>query len=183
MKKLSGSFVKADPTKCTGCKACEMACFTVHNRDKNQVGGTVGTVKVPVIPNLHVTKLGDMCMPIQCKHCEDAPCLNACQKKAIVRIDNQVIVKEELCIGCKDCVMACPFGAIVIAPSYKDGEKVVQEQEEVVKVSTKCDLCMGLPEGPACVRSCPNEALQVVHLEDEIKNKQRKAAESLVYTK
>ena len=48
-------------------------------------------------------------MPIQCKHCEDAPCLNACTKGAISRIDHQVIVDAEKCIGCKDCMQACPF--------------------------------------------------------------------------
>ena len=48
MKKEIGSFVVGDSTKCTGCKACELACFTVHNRKSNHLGKTVGTVTVPV---------------------------------------------------------------------------------------------------------------------------------------
>lgn len=110
MKKEIGSFVVGDSTKCTGCKACELACFTVHNRKSNHLGKTVGTVTVPVTPRLFLTKFEQGCMPIQCKHCEDAPCLNACTKGAISRIDHQVIVDAEKCIGCKDCMQACPFG-------------------------------------------------------------------------
>ena len=86
MKKEIGSFVVGDSTKCTGCKACELACFTVHNRKSNHLGKTVGTVTVPVTPRLFLTKFEQGCMPIQCKHCEDAPCLNACTKGAISRI-------------------------------------------------------------------------------------------------
>ena len=95
MKKEIGSFVVGDSTKCTGCKACELACFTVHNRKSNHLGKTVGTVTVPVTPRLFLTKFEQGCMPIQCKHCEDAPCLNACTKGAISRIDHQVIVDAE----------------------------------------------------------------------------------------
>ena len=92
MKKEVGSFVVGDSTKCTGCKACELACFTVHSRKDNPVGKTVGTVTVPVTPRLYLTRFEDGCMPIQCKHCENAPCLNACTRGAISRVDHQVIV-------------------------------------------------------------------------------------------
>ena len=97
MRKELGSFVLGDSTKCTGCKACEVACFTVHSRQHNPVGKTVGTVTVPVTPRLYLTKFEKGCMPVQCKHCEDAPCLNACTKGAISRIDCQVIVDPERC--------------------------------------------------------------------------------------
>ena len=126
MKKEIGSFVVGDSTKCTGCKACELACFTVHNRKSNHLGKTVGTVTVPVTPRLFLTKFEQGCMPIQCKHCEDAPCLNACTKGAISRIDHQVIVDAEKCIGCKDCMQACPFGAIALLPYARDGRLVAQ---------------------------------------------------------
>ena len=51
MKNKLGSFVVADPSKCTGCRACEVACFTSHNANNN-VGCTVGTINIPVIPRL-----------------------------------------------------------------------------------------------------------------------------------
>ena len=114
-------YVLADPNKCTGCKACELACFAEHNKSNNGVGYTVGTVTIPVTPKLYLTKTKAYCMPIQCRHCEDAPCLNACQKHAIYRENSQVIVDQEKCIGCKDCVLACPFGAIAILPIGEKG--------------------------------------------------------------
>ena len=173
-------YVVADSSKCTGCKACEVACFAEHNKKSNGVGFTVGTVVVPVTPKLYLTKTPTFCMPIQCKHCEDAPCLNACQKHAIYRTeDNQVIVDEDKCIGCKDCVLACPFGAISILPKSENGTYKLQKDKEVVKIASKCDLCTGIEGGPACVRVCPNEALQLIDADEMTAAKNIKAAEGL----
>ena len=161
MKKEIGSFVVGDSTKCTGCKACELACFTVHNRKSNHLGKTVGTVTVPVTPRLFLTKFEQGCMPIQCKHCEDAPCLNACTKGAISRIDHQVIVDAE-----------------------KDGRLVAQAMSSEPKVfASKCDLCEGIEGGPACVRVCPHQALRLVDPEAEREEKNIRAAEALLLTK
>lgn len=183
MKKNLGSFVVGDSTKCTGCKACEVACFTVHARQNNPMGKTVGTVTVPVTPKLYLTKFEQGCMPIQCKHCEDAPCLNVCTKGAISRIENQVIVDPEKCIGCKDCMQACPFGAIALLPYAKDGKLVAQAMGETKVFASKCDLCAGVEGGPACVRVCPHQALRLVDPEAEAEAKKVKAAEALLMTK
>lgn len=178
MKKELGCFVVANSDKCTGCKACEVACFAEHNR-RNGVGKTVGTVTIPVTAKLYLTKGEGICMPIQCKHCEDAPCLNACTKHAITRVDGQVIVDEEKCIGCKDCMMACPFGAISLLPLSRKGAVLKQVDGACVKAASKCDLCAGIEGGPACVRVCPNDALRFVDPEADAAAKQIKAAESL----
>ncbi|MFQ7118823.1 MAG: 4Fe-4S dicluster domain-containing protein [Intestinibacter sp.] len=127
MKNKLGSFVVADPSKCTGCRACEVACFTSHNANNN-VGCTVGTINIPVIPRLYLVKDDAVCMPIQCRHCEDAPCLNTCPVKAISRIDNSVIVDEVKCIGCKTCLLACPFGAIDLLTHMKIVNLLNKEQ-------------------------------------------------------
>lgn len=175
-----GKYVSCDIEKCTGCKACEVACFAEHNKD-NKVVKTVGTVEVPVNPGLFVTHLSPtVCAPVQCKHCEDAPCLNVCSKSAIKRIDGQVIIDEDKCIGCKDCMLACPFGAITLQKMYKNAEAVKQTNGEETRLSAhKCDLCVNNPEGPACVRVCPNKALGVVDPMETKEEKNKRALESM----
>ena len=184
MSKQLGCFVVADSSKCTGCKACEVACFAEHNRENNGVGKTIGTVTVPVTPKLYLTRGEGICMPIQCKHCEDAPCLNACTKKAISRIDGQVIVDQKKCIGCKDCMMACPFGAIALLPVADKGKVVAQIGTDTPQIAaSKCDLCAGIEGGPACVRVCTNEALRLVNPDAERMDKNLRTALSLDLTK
>ena len=68
----------------------------------------------------------DFTVPVQCRHCEDAPCAKGCPINAIKNEDNSIIIDEEICIGCKACVVACPFGAIEIGTKYKDGKTVMQ---------------------------------------------------------
>lgn len=184
MSKQMGCFVVGDSSKCTGCRACEVACFTEHNKLINNFGKTVGTVTVPVTPKLYLVRGEGYCVPVQCKHCEDAPCLNACAKHAISRINGQVIVDENKCIGCKDCMMACPFGAISILPVSENGKVVAQVGSvEPVKAASKCDLCAGIEGGPACVRVCPNEALRLVRPDEERLEKSIRTAQSLFLTR
>ncbi|WP_099188444.1 4Fe-4S dicluster domain-containing protein [Tepidibacter mesophilus] len=188
MKNNLNPFVVADLNKCIGCKACELACFAVHNKNNN-VGYTVGTVMTPVIPRLYLVKTPSVTMPIQCRQCEDAPCAKSCSVGAISQKDNTIIVDEKKCIGCKNCLMACPFGAIDLLPQYDNGEEVIQLNlkeesydglEKVVKFTAyKCDLCIE-NDKKACINACPNNALRVVKPLDDKKYKNKMAAQALV---
>jgi len=183
MNKKLGSFVVASSDQCTGCKACEIACFASHNHKDNKVVHTVGTVEIPVTPRLFLIKLEDKCLPIQCKQCEDAPCLNSCSAKAITKLDGTLLVNEELCIGCKNCMMACPFGALEMFPIAQKGKAVPQiGSDEPRKAAFKCDLCSGLENGPACVDACPHDVLKLMDLEDDRKEKSIRAAIALTLT-
>ena len=176
------SFVVADPYKCIGCKVCEVVCAVSHS---NQEGKTVGTMDIPLMPKLFLVKTPHVTMPIQCRHCEDAPCANVCPVGAISQIDNTIIVDEGVCVGCKTCMMACPFGAMDLVPLYQDGEVVMQEvlqletEDGFVRkkcmVANKCDLCTGRGGGPACVESCPKKALTLIQPDDQ-KRKRNVAA-------
>ena len=165
-------FVLADPEKCSGCRACELACFAAH-----QKGGvkTVGTVTTPVIPNLYLTRTETIGMlrqiPVQCHHCENAPCLQSCLPGALERVNGAVVVNPRKCIGCLNCALACPFGAIQIA-----GADILSELGGHAPVY-KCDLCPDR-DGPACVATCPNEALRVVDTEEELRAKRIQASEA-----
>lgn len=180
METVLGLFVVADSGKCTGCKACEVACFASHNKNNNVVH-TVGSVTTPIIPRLYLTKFSDLCMPVQCKQCEDAPCLNSCSAKAISRVDGVMVINEKLCIGCKNCMMACPFGAIELLPLFDEGKAVSQLCTDEAKIiAYKCDRCVETGD-PACVKVCPHEALRVVNPSEDAKAKKIKAAIALTF--
>lgn len=190
MENKLNSFVIADSSKCIGCRACEVACFAVHNKNNN-VGYTVGTVTIPVIPRLYIVKTPLVTMPIQCRQCEDAPCAKSCSVGAISQKDNTIVIDEKKCIGCKNCLMACPFGAIDLLPQYDDGKEVIQfnlkeesgdDLEKVLKSTAyKCDLCIE-NDKQECINACPNNALRLVRPLEEKKSKNKIAAQALINT-
>ena len=181
MKKKPGLFVIGDSEKCTGCKACEIACFAVHN-ENNGVRKTVGTITTPVIPRLYLTKFDDHCMPIQCRQCEDAPCLNSCASHAIEKINGVMVVSYPHCIGCKNCLMACPFGAVELVYQYDKGQRVKQLSVDEDKIiANKCDLCYKSAT-QACVAACPNDALHLIDIFAMVNEKKLKAAITLAAT-
>jgi Fe-S-cluster-containing hydrogenase component 2 len=86
-------------------------------------------------------------LPMLCQQCEEAPCIAVCPKNALSRDSSlgRVVLDYDLCLGCKMCIIACPFGGIGF--------------DTVARQVIKCDLCDG---DPACVRFCEPEALQFV---------------------
>jgi carbon-monoxide dehydrogenase iron sulfur subunit len=124
----------------------------------------------PPQPRVHVEAVDNHVMPVQCHHCEDAPCLAICPSGAIHRPveDGPVLIDPDQCIGCKFCVLACPFGVIELS---RDGRAVV-----------KCDQCVQrTAEGrqPACVAGCPTGALQFVGLDEYTRRRRREAVRRL----
>ncbi|MDR1955329.1 MAG: 4Fe-4S dicluster domain-containing protein [Treponema sp.] len=178
-------FVLADGEKCTGCKACEVACFAAHQKGQLK---TVGAVTSPVIPNLYLTASERGCMPVQCHHCENAPCLRSCATGAIERQAGTVVINRKKCIGCKNCVMACPFGAIAIlgasdmaAVGDVFGPAGIPQDQGAPRYVHKCDLCIGKDTGPACVATCPNQALRLVDAAAEVREKRIRSTVALEF--
>src|SRR5512139_2843468 len=77
---------------------------------------TAGATPGIFMPRLFVIITPEVSAPVQCHHCEDAPCRNVCQMSAISRVNGRTVVETGLCVGCKLCLMACPFGAIEFVP-------------------------------------------------------------------
>ncbi|WP_346355445.1 4Fe-4S dicluster domain-containing protein [Azotosporobacter soli] len=178
-------FVVANPRRCIGCKACEIACALAHlSVDVNAANEN----ELPFIPRLSLVRAARVTMPVQCRQCEDAPCANVCKEGAIVQKDGCNIVYDELCIGCKKCMVVCPFGAIDVKPLIVNDRTVAQHGLQAdgaakeVFVTQKCDLCLGRSEGPACVAICPGDAFVIVDdemLKETTKNKRFAAAKEI----
>jgi anaerobic carbon-monoxide dehydrogenase iron sulfur subunit len=136
---MTAKMLSLDPTKCTGCKECEIACSKRHGGFNDSV-----VSRIPVISEGNGS---GFYLPTTCQHCEDPPCLSICPNKAIYRDNdlNRVMIRSNLCIGCRMCVSACPFGAMGFNPDSG--------------LAFKCDLCDG---DPACVRACEPKALDYV---------------------
>ncbi|WP_027721165.1 4Fe-4S dicluster domain-containing protein [Maridesulfovibrio zosterae] len=175
-------FILATAAKCIGCRACELACSAAHM----QGGVSVGSLSGPLSPRLYLMRVGDICVPVGCRHCEDAPCAAVCPNAAIYRTENDgVQVDENRCVGCKTCLMACPMGAMEIAQIWKHGKPAMRRvvdpsnpedlQFEPALLASKCDLCRGREAGPACVQACPEKALDLV---DPVKIKKRRNLEA-----
>ena len=139
--------------------------------------------KIDFNPKLTVIKTAEVSVPIQCRHCEDAPCAKVCPYNAITIVDGAITIDEDNCIGCKTCIMACPIGAIGLT------EKTMKSQlEDLGKnkfafkekmIANKCDFCIGRDGGPACAEVCPTKAFRIIREEDlktNINNKRKQNA-------
>ena len=138
--------------RCTGCKTCELYCAV----ERGSVGKTLlKAVQETPLPQSRVRVEGtnEARLPFQCRHCLQAPCMNACLTGALVRDEetNLVVIKEDRCIACWTCTMYCPYGVIFPWPQRE--------------MALKCDRCAYM-ENPVCVEVCPTHALELVELDD-----------------
>ncbi|HCO11627.1 MAG TPA: 4Fe-4S dicluster domain-containing protein [Desulfonauticus sp.] len=138
--------VYVNPEVCIGCKLCELACLTEHSQSKDLIIAYREERMQGLLPRNTVEESGWITASLNCRHCAEPYCIQACISGALTKDaeSGRVVYEEEQCVGCWSCLMACPFGAIKRHPIK---EKIV-----------KCDLC---PERsiPACVSACPNQAL------------------------
>ncbi|MGI9301294.1 MAG: 4Fe-4S dicluster domain-containing protein [Gammaproteobacteria bacterium] len=130
--------LQIEPEKCTGCLQCEMACSL-----ENEGLFNPSKSRIKVFTFHEEGRFS----PYTCTQCAEAWCMHACPVEAIVinEATGAKEVREDVCVGCKVCTIACPFGTV----NYNhDTGKVV-----------KCDLCGGDPE---CAKACPTEAITYV---------------------
>lgn len=145
-----------DPSRCTGCRSCEMACSLYHEGECS-----------PVLSRMRIVKyeaLGKN-FPSSCSQCSKPRCLAACHQGAIRlnEMTGAVFVEESLCTGCRSCLVAC--SAMGFNP--------------VKKVAFKCDLCGGNPQ---CARFCPSGALTFRSVDEFLMEKRREMADKVILT-
>ena len=141
--------IVVDIDSCMACHTCELACAVAHSRSEDLVEAVQETPRP--FSRIILERLDDKTLPLHCRHCEDAPCIRVCPTQAIFRASDlsPVVIENEKCIGCNECILICPFGVI-----RKDKEG---------KFLIKCDLCYQRLEAgrlPACVESCPTRAIK-----------------------
>ena len=137
--------------KCDGCLSCISACAEAHNG----------------VANCHILKAGKASVYFSCMQCKRPQCAAVCPTGAMRRENEVVFVVEDLCVGCVNCVYACPWG-------------VPQFNPYTGRVN-KCDLCkdrVAAGEKPYCVAACPNEALSVKEIKAPPKKAPAKKAAS-----
>lgn len=149
MSDLHGPFIMVNPEHCIGCHSCEMACAVAHTNSGNLFSAVLNSE--PLVPRDRVVFVGSVRFPAQCRQCEDAPCVQVCPTGATFRTETYTAVNSKACIGCRLCMMVCPFGAIRITPTQVNGG--------LKPTAVKCDLCAERPQGPACVEACPTKAI------------------------
>jgi len=154
--------------KCLACKSCELACAVAHSKSKVLEEAVAESPK----PQRMVTveSADEFAVPIQCRHCEAPLCVEICPTGAIQRQNEQspVTVDQDLCIGCKLCMLICPFGVLQIGP---EGRAII-----------KCDMCQQrLEDGqqPACVEACPTKAMKIMSFKELTKPKRAAASKQL----
>ena len=150
---MSHNCIVVNLDRCTGCFGCEIACKMENNVALGQRWSKVFTVG-PVGEYPNMTRYA---LPTMCQQCKDAPCVHVCPTGASYRDSNTnvVLVDKEKCIGCKYCMMACPYGV-----------RSWNQEEEVVEKCTLCGHLTSNGELPACVHNCPGGARFYGDLDD-----------------
>src|SRR5438477_455275 len=131
-----------DLRKCIGCHACTIACKAEHEIPVGVNRCWVKTVEQGTFPDTR-----RFFFPVLCNQCDEAPCAKICPTNALFkRLDGIVDLHSDSCIGCRACMVACPYDQLFIDPNTHTAEK--------------CNFCANRVENellPACVSVCPTE--------------------------
>ena len=137
--------VYAIEERCLGCHLCEVACKTAHSRTGDVYKAHMWETDVKPA-RIHVEGDNFASIAVNCRHCANPGCVAGCIAGALTKnpVSGLVEFDENKCVGCRTCMVQCPYDAI-----------------RIYTKALKCDLCTTGHAGgePACVAACINQAL------------------------
>jgi formate dehydrogenase iron-sulfur subunit len=172
--------VLVDLTRCIGCRACQVGCKAWNANEGEKTAASADYTNPPAIDAHTFTNVRFIehrspggapawsFVKTQCMHCEDPACASACPPAALVKTAAGAVTYDySRCVGCRYCMMACPFGSI----GY--------EWDKIAPQVRKCSFCADrTAEGrkPACVKTCPTQALTYGDREELLAEAERRIA-------
>jgi formate dehydrogenase iron-sulfur subunit len=183
-----GMGVLVDLTRCVGCRSCEAACnqeqklpppakpfndFSVFDEIENGQKRRTDETRYTVVNRYDVPGQDHpLFRKIQCNHCQEPACLTSCFVNAYTKTpEGAVIYNDKVCVGCRTCMIACPFYIPTFKYSSAFNPRIM-----------KCVFCYDtrLKDGkpPACVEACPQEALTFGRRSELIKIGQQRIRET-----
>ena len=146
--------ILVDTTKCTACESCVYACAQQHDISPQQIikEKAINRDELSAYRPSTIIKINkDNFARKSCMHCLEPSCVSACLVGGLTKSpQGPVVYDPDKCIGCRYCMIACPFHI----PRY--------EWNKVSPLMVKCDMCIDLinqGKKPACIEACPNEAI------------------------
>ena len=156
---------------CVGCDSCTVSCKLSHDTGFGIKLGKVIVVEEGVFPSVK-----KFYVPLLCMQCRQPECLKVCPTGATYRNrDGVVLVDYERCMGCKYCIIACPYKARHFNTGIKPPKGVPIMDTSITRkgVVEKCDFCIDridVGKRPMCVESCQYEARTFGNLDDPKSN-------------
>ncbi len=172
--RVARSLLVIDQDSCVRCGHCAWSCASAHDdgisrlvrrgdkivvqREEELAPRAGEDVVARVVRLAKEVEWAPLLVPNSCQHCKNPSCMIDCPTGAIGRdARGEVFIREDLCTGCGSCAKACPWDNIQIAPRSETKGK--GPKSPFPEVAVKCDLCAGSVAGPACVASCPTQAI------------------------
>ncbi|AZH26355.1 4Fe-4S dicluster domain-containing protein [Haloplanus aerogenes] len=166
-----------DVEACIDCGGCVVACKRTWDSSVDEQRISISTMlegqEGAQGLNAHSARAlgqgespGETAVPMQCYHCENAPCVSVCPTDSLMKQeDGFVQVRDDLCVGCQYCLSACPFGA----PQFPDSDDASAQLFGTGGTMDKCTMCeerQDVGKGPACAEECATDAILVGNAEE-----------------
>jgi Fe-S-cluster-containing dehydrogenase component len=161
--------VLVDLTRCVGCRSCEAACnaeqklppprkpfndFSVYDKKEHGHLRRTDETHYTVVNRYDIEGLEHpLFKKIQCNHCQEPACLTSCFVNAYTKTpEGAVIYNQNVCVGCRTCMVACPF----YVPAFRYSSAF---DPSIVKCIFCYETRLKIKKPPACVEACPTGAL------------------------